>query len=137
MTPERYLLYLEDDPIELIKFQSAFNEINPGITIKSFSNGQEGWDFLIKNPNNAPSVIVLDLKMPVMNGFEFLEKIKNNVSFRKIPVIILSTSNHENDILYSFDHQVAGYFVKPFSTKDYNNIIAKVNEYWQTSKTPK
>lgn len=136
MTTSKYLMYLEDDPIELMKFKMAFKEVQQDIAITSYKNGLEGWEHLIANSNNLPQIIVLDLRMPIMNGFEFLEKLKSNVTFRKIPVIVLTTSDNENDILYSFDHQVAGYFVKPFSTEDYNEIILKINQYWETSKIP-
>lgn len=136
MRISNYLMYLEDDPVELMKFKMAFDKFENKIEIKSFQNGLDGWEYLVSNTNNLPRIVVLDLKMPIMNGFEFLKKLKNNLSFRKIPVVVLTTSNDQNDILYSYDHQVAGYFVKPFSTDQYNEIILKINQYWHISKIP-
>jgi len=134
MTNEHYLLYLEDDPIELLKFEMAFEKLDIKIPIKSFENGALGWNFLENHLNNLPKIIILDLKMPVMSGLEFLKKIKNHLHFRKIPVIVLSSSEDKNDILFSYENQVAGYFVKPFDNAEYDVIIQRINEYWSTSK---
>ncbi len=132
-----YILYLEDDRVELLKFKLALAELQSGIPVQSLENGLLGLEFLEANINKLPKVIVLDLKMPIMNGIEFLEKVKTHISLRRIPVIVLSSSSSDTDILHSYDHQVAGYFVKPFDTEEYHQIVKKIASYWQTSKTPR
>jgi CheY-like chemotaxis protein len=136
MENSNYILYLEDDPLELIKFKMALNDLGHTIPLISFENGQLGCDYLVTHINALPKVIVLDLRMPVMSGLEFLERIKEHLSLKRIPIIVLSSSENEDDILFSFDHQVAGYFVKPFDLDTYNEIISKIAAYWQSSKTP-
>ncbi len=134
MTNEDYILYLEDDAVELMKFEMAFTKLNRTMQIQSFENGLLGWEFLVNNKRHLPKIIILDLKMPVMSGLEFLENIKNHLSLRKIPIIVLTSSEDKNDILFSYENQVAGYFVKPFSIKDYDETIQRINEYWAVSK---
>ena len=131
---QNYLVYIEDDPIELIKFKRAYKELDAKTRIESFENGAKGLDFLIENVASPPKIIILDLRMPVMNGFEFLEKIKNHLSLRKIPVIVFTSSDDKNDVSLSYDNQVAGYFVKPFSHDAYKKVVEKINAYWTTSQ---
>ena len=137
MLKNDYILYLEDDSLELLKFKLALSQLEIALPVQSFGNGLLGLEFLEANINKLPKVIVLDLKMPVMSGIEFLERIKAHISLRRVPVIVLSSSDNDNDILYSFDHQVAGYFVKPFDTDEYHQIVKQIATYWQTSKTSK
>ncbi len=136
-TSKQYILYIEDDPLEVLKFKYAMKSFgfdNNNIAIAN--NGEEGLDFLSKKPHDLPKIIVLDLKMPIMNGFEFLEVIKSNITFKRIPIIVLTSSNNKDDIIHSYDLQSSGYFVKPFKTEQYNDIILQINNYWNTSLTP-
>ena len=97
-------------------------------------NGERGLEFLNERRHHLPKLIVLDLRMPVMNGFEFLEKMKNDLTFRRIPIIVLSSSKNEKDIVQCYDYQIAGYFTKPFSMNDYNKIIESIASYWGQAK---
>ncbi|APD07891.1 putative methanoproteinis regulatory protein FilR2 [Flavobacteriaceae bacterium UJ101] len=126
-----YILYLEDDELEIHKFRLAFDSLGSNYKLKSCNNGEEGLLFLNQNRHHLPSFILLDLNMPIMNGFEFLEEVKSNASYKKIPIVIFSSSNNQSDIIYSYDLQVAGYFVKPFNPEDYKKVIEKINHYWE------
>ncbi len=130
-----YLLYVEDDEIEVIKFIHTLEPYFGNEHIKIANNGKKGWEFLSENALNPPKLIVLDINMPEMNGLELLEKIKGDARLRKIPVIMLTTSDNEKDIMVSYQNQVAGYFVKPFDPEKYTEIISIINSYWETSKT--
>jgi CheY-like chemotaxis protein len=132
-----YILYVEDDQLEAMRFQIALkvNDFEGKVDIAL--NGEEALEKLKEKRHDLPRIIILDLNMPVMNGFEFLTTIKNDISFRRIPIIILTTSENENDILQSYDFQVAGYFTKPFNPNKYNQIIARIKSYWEMSKTIK
>ncbi len=130
---KEYILYLEDDQIDAIRFSSTLNnlEFKLGIVIKE--NGEEGLNWLKENPQNLPNIIVLDLNMPKMGGLEFLEEIKKNPLYNKIPVIIFTTSNNKVDIHSTFEHQIAGYMVKPFDHGDYKKMIELIKDYWDAS----
>lgn len=133
MKHKDYILYLEDDDIDAIKFSSTLKNLdfNEEIVIKE--NGEAGINWLNENRSWLPKIIVLDLNMPMMNGLEFLETIKADEHFKKIPVIVFTTSNNKVDIHSSFENQVAGYMVKPFELKDYTDIITTIKNYWDNS----
>lgn len=130
-----YILYVEDDKLETMRFRMALQQNGFVGEIKLAENGKKGLEILKEQRHHLPSIVVLDLQMPVMNGFEFLALIKEDITLRRIPIIILTTSRNETDILQSFDFQVAGYFTKPFSNIEYNNIVKCIKTYWETSKT--
>lgn len=127
-------MHLEDDPLESTKLRMILNELDFDLGIHSFENGRKAWEYLEANTNMQPRWIMIDLKMPVMNGFEFLEKLKAHLTFRKIPVIVLTTSDYDPDVLYSFENQVAGYFVKPYEWQDFKSMVAQIINYWNLSK---
>ncbi len=134
MVKSPYILYIEDDELEIVKFRLSFKSLQSTYSLQSCINGEEGLHFLDENKHHLPSFIILDLNMPIMNGFEFLEKIKSDVNYKRIPVIIFSSSNNDSDIINSYDLQVAGYFVKPFNPGDYHQVVEKINHYWEKSK---
>jgi len=129
-----YILYVEDDDLEVMKFKMALASHKMDYPLEITTNGEEALTFLKSKLYDLPRLILLDLRMPRMNGFEFLEVVKNNVALKRIPIIILTSSNDENDITQSYDLQVAGYFVKPFDPEDYNKMILQIENYWTTSK---
>ena len=89
------ILLVEDDEIEMLKFKKALNKINSPIKILSAKNGEEAIQLC---ETSLPNLIFLDLKMPKMNGLEFLSLLKNNEELKSIPAMILTTSNNHNDI---------------------------------------
>lgn len=133
MRNKDYILYLEDDEIDAIKFTSTLKSLDFDKDIIIKENGEQGLQWLEENKTWLPKIIVLDLNMPRMGGLEFLETIKKDVNFKKIPVIIFTTSNNTIDIHSSFEHQVAGYMVKPFEHNDYKEIITLIKNYWDKS----
>ena len=134
MSSVPYILYIEDDDLEVMKFKMAMAKYGMEYPLEIAANGEEGLTFLKSKLHELPRLIILDLRMPRMNGFEFLEVIKNDVALKRIPIIVLTSSNDENDVTQSFDLQVAGYFVKPFDPEDYNKMILQIENYWTTSR---
>ena len=99
-------------------------------------DGIEGLEWLENNKEDLPSVILLDLNMPRMNGLEFLAHIKKDDSFKFIPVIILTTSNNQKDKEESYRLSVAGYVVKPVEYGEYLDTMQKIKEYWEKCELP-
>lgn len=133
MISRDYILYLEDDKIDAIRFSSVLKNLNFKEEIVIQPNGKDGIEWLSSHQDLLPKIIVLDLNMPQMGGIEFLDFIKQNQSFKKIPVIVLTSSENKLDIQNSFKNQVAGYMIKPAESKDYEEVISLIKEYWDNS----
>ena len=95
------ILFIEDDQIETLKFERILSTLSRKHKYQSVTNGEQALTIL-NNAQELPNLILLDLNMPKMNGLEFLQILKNNTSLHHIPVVILTTSNNEKDILESY-----------------------------------
>ncbi|MFC4427888.1 response regulator [Deinococcus navajonensis] len=128
------LLLVEDDLADAALFQDLLLDVAPDIHVHHVGNGQEALDFLTTTgPAGAPrpGLIVLDLNMPVMNGHDFLALVKGMPGLRSIPVLVLSTSEHPQDIYQSYDQQASGYAVKPGNFQEYTQMLETVLGYWR------
>ena len=99
------------------------------------NSGEEALDFLYRRGNYAkeaphPELILLDLNMPGMGGKEFLKQIKDDEKLKQLPVVILTTSESEKDILDSYKLQASGYVNKPVSLDDFKEVMQKIEAYW-------
>ena len=136
MRNSKPVLLVEDDAIDAMTVQRAFRELRVINPLAHVRNGEEALDYLNDPASERPCVILLDLNMPKMNGTEFLEVAKADRSLRSIPVIILTTSNEERDVLASFKHSVAGYIVKPVDYKKFVEAVRTIDLYWTLSELP-
>jgi two-component system, chemotaxis family, chemotaxis protein CheY len=93
-------------------------------TLVKAKNGREALDLLATDAQF--DLILLDINMPVMNGIEFLEAIKKQDAFAKIPVIIISTEGKETDTKRGMELGASGYLVKPFQSKDLHDLVDKL-----------
>ncbi len=126
--------FIDDDKVEHLKINRTIEQLNLSVTLNSFTNPIEAVETLKKNKHALPQLIILDLNMPEMNGFEVLDHLKKDFELKKISVVILTTSEHPSDIDRSFEKQVSGYFVKPGALTDYNQMIKTMSMYWSMSK---
>lgn len=136
MEPGDIILLAEDDRIDQKSVQRAFKDLqitNPLIVVQ---NGEEALEFLHDSDKPIPCLILLDLRMPVMDGLECLEKIKQDDALRVIPVVILTTSEEDHDTLRSFELGAAGYMVKPVNYEKFIRVIRTISLYWTLSLTP-
>jgi len=78
----------------------------------------------------------LDINMPRMNGLEFLKMVKTNETLKRIPVIVLTTSRGDQELVDSFDYGVAGYMVKPANYLQFVEVMKAINLYWTISEIP-
>lgn len=94
-------------------------------------DGQEALDYLLgENENPKPKVILLDLKMPRVNGIEVLRKIKTDERTKLIPVVILTSSKEDPDIKICYELGVNAYVVKPVNMQDFNQAIHDLGLFW-------
>jgi len=129
------ILLVEDDLADqkLIKISLRNEKIaNDLYTVQT---GEEGIDFLYRRGNYSdgtpqPDLILLDLNMPGMGGKEFLRRIKEDENLKQIPVVILTTSEAEKDIIDSYKLQASGYVHKPVTLEEFKGAMKKLEEYW-------
>ncbi len=131
----RSILLIEDDQVDALTVKRAFKELNIENNLVVVSNGEQAFDYLKSNKNN-PGYILLDLNMPRQNGIEFLKLIKKDIRLKKIPIIVLTTSTEESDLMECYNLSVAGYMIKPVNYKKFVEIINAINTYWNLSELP-
>lgn len=130
------ILLVEDDTVDAMTFRRTLKDLEIKNAVVHLLNGEEALEYLRTGGNEEPCFIFLDLNMPRMNGIEFLEIAKADEALRRIPVIVLTTSDNEKDIIESFNLGVAGYMVKSADYKEFVEAIRTVNLYWSLSKLP-
>lgn len=110
---QKLILLIEDDYLDVENVKRELAKLQLDHTLKIVHNGQEGIDYLTNVRNQVPDLILLDINMPRMNGFEFLRIIKNYHNFKNIKVYGISTSSEEYDKIVLKSLGVDGYIVKP------------------------
>jgi CheY-like chemotaxis protein len=136
MRSTKPVLLVEDDSIDAMTVRRAFKDLKLTNHLVHCLNGEEALAYLRDPKNEEPCVILLDLNMPRMNGTEFLKIAKNDGSLKTIPVIVLTTSNEERDVVESFRLSVAGYIIKPVDYKKFVDAIRTIDLYWTLSELP-
>ncbi|MBF0471173.1 MAG: response regulator [Gammaproteobacteria bacterium] len=130
------VLLLEDEPADAHLVRIAFEEGKVMVDMDHVQDGVEGFAYLRREApyQNAqrPDLILLDLNMPRMDGLQFLQKIKADEALKSIPVLMLTTSNAENDIVASYNSCAAGYIVKPMNIESFITTVRGISDYWIT-----
>ncbi|HHS95638.1 MAG TPA: response regulator [Phaeodactylibacter sp.] len=128
------ILLVEDNPGDVRLTQEAFNECQSSIGLEVIMDGLEALHYLRKEGKYAdavaPDLILLDLNLPKKSGIEILQEVKSSPELKRIPVIILSTSNAEQDIIRSYDLHVNGYINKPVDFDRFFEIIQQIEQFW-------
>jgi CheY-like chemotaxis protein len=136
MRDSRPVLLVEDDSIDAMTVRRAFRDLKVTNPLVHTLNGEEALVYLHNEANDKPCLILLDLNMPKMNGTEFLGIIKVDPVLKKIPVVVLTTSNEERDVVESFRLNVAGYIIKPVDYRNFVEAVRTINMYWTLSEIP-
>ena len=136
MRSSKPILLIEDDNVDVMTVERVFRDLKIANQLVSTSNGEQALEYLRSNGNKKPCVILLDLNMPKMNGTEFLKIVKTDESLKKIPVVVLTTSSQQQDVVESFDLGAAGYMVKSVDYGKFVETIRTINLYWTLSELP-
>jgi CheY-like chemotaxis protein len=128
----RPILLIEDNPMDVDLTRRAFARrklVNP---LEIARDGQEALDYFHRweAGDPQPSVILLDLKLPKVDGLEVLRQLKSHPVFRVIPVVILTTSAEERDIQAAYQMGVNSYIVKPVDFDKFMDVAAHIDLYW-------
>ncbi len=135
-TPLEVLL-IEDNPHDAELAIRALTELNLADHLIHLIDGQEALDFLFgtgayegRDVNQLPKVILLDLKLPKVNGIEVLRELRANERMKCIPVVILTSSREERDISEAYHLGANSYVVKPMNFQSYLDVIGNMGSYW-------
>lgn len=130
------ILLVEDDQVDAMTVKRALKELRVTNPLAHVENGEAALRHLRDPANKKPCIILLDLNMPVMNGIEFLQVLKRDDQLKATPVVVLTTSEEQQDKLNSFNLGVAGYMAKPVDYKQFVEVMRSINTYWTISEMP-
>ena len=139
--PHRILL-AEDDVQDAELTLEALSESHLAEQVCVVHDGEEALNYLFRRGKfetrlkGNPVVILLDLKLPKIDGLEVLEKIKSDSDLKKIPVVILTSSKMEKDIIESYKKGANAYVVKPVGFKEFSNTIKNLGTFWARINEP-
>jgi CheY-like chemotaxis protein len=132
-----HILLVEDNRIDVELTMDALREAKLLNTIHVAPNGQEALDYLFGRGRYAdrsafpmPNLVLLDLKLPGIDGFEVLRQVKSTPILKRLPVIILTSSKEEGDRALSYDQGANSYLVKPVSFDGFLDVVQQIDGYW-------
>jgi two-component system, response regulator len=137
------VLLVEDNPADLELTLHALRQNGLANKIQIARDGEEALDFLFcrgaqsqRNPNHTPRLILLDLKLPKVDGIEVLRQVKGDPRTKTIPVTVLTTSKEERDLAQCYELGVNSYIQKPVDFDEFRNTVKQFAMYWLLVNTP-
>jgi CheY-like chemotaxis protein len=136
------ILIVEDDPKDVELTLTALEEYNLANEVVVTRDGEEALDYLYCRGNfkmrtsENPAVLLLDLKLPKVDGLEVLQQIKSDEKLRMIPVVVLTSSREERDMVASYKLGVNAYVVKPVDFHEFVNAIKELGVFWAVINEP-
>ncbi|HTI18063.1 MAG TPA: response regulator [Trinickia sp.] len=136
------ILIVEDDPRDVELTLAALADYNLANEVAIARDGQQALNYLYckeeyaGRPNDNPAVMLLDLKLPKVDGLEVLAKIKSDQNFRMIPVVVLTSSHEEKDMMMSYKLGVNAYVVKPVDFHEFINAVKELGVFWAIINEP-
>jgi DNA-binding response OmpR family regulator len=136
------ILMVEDDPKDVELTLTALDEYNLANEVIVTRDGEEALDYLYcrgnfsTRSNDNPAVLLLDLKLPKVDGLEVLEQIRSDEKLKLIPVVVLTSSHEEKDMVASYKLGVNAYVVKPVDFHEFVNAIKELGVFWAVINQP-
>jgi len=136
------ILMVEDDPKDVELTLTALEEYNLANEVVVTRDGEEALNYLYHRgefktrPDGDPAVILLDLKLPKVDGLEVLKQLKSDGKLRMIPVVVLTSSKEEKDMVASYKLGVNAYVVKPVDFHEFVNAIKELGVFWAIINEP-
>ncbi len=142
MADLKRILLVEDSPQDIELTLAALEENRLANEVIVVRDGEAALDFLhrrgifkLRTPGH-PAVVLLDLKLPKVDGLEVLQQVKKDATLRSIPVVMLTSSREEQDLVHSYDFGVNAYVVKPVNFKDFVGAIKELGLFWAVINEP-
>ena len=142
MTTLGRILIVEDDPNDVELTLTALADYNLANEVVVTRDGQQALDYLhcrgefSTRANGNPAVMLLDLKLPKIGGLEVLQQIKSDERLKMIPVVVLTSSNEEKDMMRSYSLGVNAYVVKPVDFHEFVNAVKELGVFWAVINEP-
>ncbi|HUJ87180.1 MAG TPA: response regulator [Burkholderiales bacterium] len=138
------ILLVEDDPADAEMTLRALRRNHLANRVHWVKDGAEALEYMFRSggyagrdPNHTPKLIMLDIKMPKVDGIEVLRRLKANEATRTVPVVVMTSSNEEQDVIESYRLGVNSYIVKPVHFDAFLETVAKIGLYWVlTNRVP-
>jgi CheY-like chemotaxis protein len=137
------LLHIEDDPDDVYLIGSALTQAGVEIPIHVMTSGMQAMDYLMgkepyhnRDEHPLPNLILLDLNLPYMSGHEFLRWLRDQPGLRRIPVVVLTSSNAELDMETAYDAGANAYLVKPLAYAELKAMLKDLRAFWLTWNQP-
>jgi two-component system, response regulator len=134
--PLRTILLVEDSPVDAEMTMDALRGANLANPVVHVEDGVDCMDWLyargafVNRQGDDPAVVLLDIKMPRMNGLEVLTQMRADDRFRRTPVVILSSSREESDLVHSWDLGVNAYVIKPVDVDQFFQAVRTLGQFW-------
>ena len=131
------VLHVEDDPNDALLLQHACRKAGTSLHLQSVSDGEDALAYLRgmdefgnREQHPLPSLVLLDLKMGRLNGFDVLTWMRKEEKFRRVPVVVLTSSNHDADVKRAYDLGANSYLVKPVNFDALVELVKAIQHYW-------
>ena len=142
MNPLRPILLVEDNPKDLELTLAALGRCALANPIEVTRDGAEALDWLyargnwLQRPSGDPAVVLLDLKLPKVDGLEVLERVKSDPALKQVPVVMLTSSREESDLVASYQLGVNAFVVKPVDFQTFLKAIQDLGVFWAVRNEP-
>ena len=137
------ILLIEDNPDDVELTLHAFQKNNMANEVVVASDGAEGLDYLFgtgkyagRDADEPPALILLDLQLPKIGGLEVLRKVREDERTKRVPVVIMTTSDEEEDIVNGYNGGANSYLRKPVDFTEFMNAVKQLEMYWMVLNTP-
>jgi CheY-like chemotaxis protein len=131
------ILLVEDDEVDVMTVKRAFKSNHITNPLFVAADGMEALEKLRSSEiPKGRRLVLLDLNMPRMNGIEFLEELRKDAELASTPVVVLTTSNDDQDKVKAYDMTVAGYLLKPVTFQNFCDVMVALNKYWSLVELP-
>ena len=141
--PNKVILLVEDNPSDIDLTRRAFSRSHISNELVVARDGEEALDYLLRDGKldgkargDMPTLTLLDIKLPKVDGLEVLRQIRGNESTKRLPVVVLTSSDEEQDVATSYDHGVNSYIRKPVDFNQFVESIQQLGLYWLVINQP-
>ncbi|GAB4263567.1 MAG: response regulator [Methylomicrobium sp.] len=124
------ILLVEDDQVDAMTVRRSFKKLGVLNELVVVQDGEQALDYLRHPDKGLPSIILLDINMPKMNGHECLKQLKDHPVFKNIPVVMLTSSQERHDVDRCFELGISGYILKPVEYEQFLEAIQVLKPYW-------
>ena len=130
------ILVVDDSPDDVTLLLRTFRQLGVRNRIEVCDGGRAALDYLWRDVNSPPSIVLLDLKMPAVDGFQVLRKVKNHPILRDVVVIVLTTSSDRMDIQLAYELGANSFLTKPLDLTEFHEMVNAFHKYWVIHSQP-